>query len=69
MAIKKYLAVHPKLYLNCQLDGDDKAKIQKVPVGTELEMEEAHAKNLLEAGKLEQAAAKKAKVVNSKAKK
>ena len=48
---KKYLVVHPKLGLRASVNGG-KAKLQNVPVGTEIEMEERHAANLLASGKL-----------------
>ena len=62
MANKKYLVVHPRLNMNVALGDEDKARVQRVPAGTELELDEAHAKSLIKAGKLQLATgAKKAK--------
>jgi len=55
---KKYLVVHPKLGLRASVNGG-KSKLQNVPVGTEIEMEEKHAKSLLASGKLKLAVGKK----------
>lgn len=60
MAKKLYLVVHPKLGLNVALDGEKKSKLQNVPKGTEINMDEAHAKNLVDQGKLKLISAKKA---------
>ena len=60
MAKKTYVVSHPKLCLNVKLDGEKTAKLQKVPVGTEVSLEEAVAKNLVESGKLTAKSTKKA---------
>ena len=61
MSKEKYLVVHPRYNLNVKLEGDDKAKVQRVPRGTELSLEKAHAKSGIASGKLVLAtAAKKA---------
>ncbi len=64
MAKKKYLVVHPKHAMNVQLEGQEKAKMQNVPKGTELTLDEALAKSAVKSGKLELFVAddKKAKV-------
>ena len=61
MSKEKYLVVHPRYNLNVKLDGDDKAKVQRVPKGIELSLEKEAAKSGIKSGKLVLAtAAKKA---------
>lgn len=60
MAKKTYVVSHPKLCLKVKLDGQKEAKLQKVPAGTEVSLEEAVAKNLVKNGKLTAKSTKKA---------
>ena len=62
MAKVKCLVVHPRYNLNVKLGGDDKAKVQRVPKGTELSLEEEHAKSGIASGKLMLATAAKTAV-------
>jgi hypothetical protein len=57
----KYLVVHPKLALRIKKDGDKKPKLQNAVKGTELTLEEAAAKSLVNSGKLKLIATKKEK--------
>lgn len=49
---RAYLVVHPKLALKTKLKGQDKASLQNVPVGAELELGVLASKHLVASGKL-----------------
>lgn len=59
MAIKKFKVIHPSL--NLAVGG----KLQRVELGSLVEMEEKHAEKLVASGKLEVATPKKATKVDS----
>jgi len=49
---RTYLVVHPKLAITVKLKGQDKARLQNVPVGVEVERSVLSAKHLVASGKL-----------------
>lgn len=62
MAVKTFNVKHRSLYLSVG------GKLQQVPFGSSVEMDEKAADALVAAGKLEEASPKKAAKVDSKAK-
>lgn len=57
---RKYLVVNPKHAIKVQLQGQAKAKLQNVPKGTEVYLDDASAKTAVAAGKLKLYAAEEA---------
>lgn len=62
MAVKTYIVKHRKQYLSVG------GKLQHIPFGTEVEIDEKAAANLVATGKLEEATVKKTAKVDSKTK-
>lgn len=52
MANKTYIVNHRKLNLNVQLDGQSEGKMQRVPMGYEIDLDPETAKPLVESKKL-----------------